>query len=181
MADTTKRNIYTHIVLGLLAVTGIVVVFAVAPGIGGILKMIDRNPYRAMEKLERALRGLIKKGKVIKTSKGYEITDTGMDEFKRKEFSRYKLIPKKHWDGKWRVVCFDIPEKRSGVRRAVQRKLSLLGFYPLQNSVFVSPHPCTELVELAHKIFRLQKHLRIMTVTQIDNEQTLLSHFKLSR
>ncbi len=181
MVQRTSRNMYARIILGLLAVTGVIAVFAVAPGIGGILKMIDPNPYKAMEKLKRALRRLIESGKVIETSKGYQITDTGMIEFNRKKFDGYKLIPKKRWDGKWRVVCFDIPEKRKEVRRAVQRKLSLLGFYPLQNSVFISPHPCSELVALAHQTFHLQNHLRIMTVTHTDNEQALLKHFRLSR
>ncbi len=181
MARTTNRSVYSHIILGVLAVTGVIVALAVAPGFGGALRMIDRNPYKAMEKLERALRGLIKRGRVIATNKGYQITDVGMSEFNRREFNKYQLIPKKHWDGKWRVVCFDIPEKRKLVRRAVQRKLSLLGFYPLQNSVFISPHSCTTLVELAQRTFHLQKNLRIMTVTHIDNEQALLKYFKLSR
>ncbi len=181
MISEIKRSIYSQIILGLLAVTGVMLALAVAPGLGGILKMIDRNPYKAMEKLKRALKGLVKKGLVIKTSNGYQITDLGMTEFNYREFNKYQLTTKKQWDGKWRVVCFDIPEKRKDVRRAVQRKLSLLGFYKLQNSVFIYPHQCNELVELAHRIFHIQKHLRIMTVTHIDNEQAILRHFKLTR
>ncbi len=95
MERTTNRSVYSQIILGLLAVTGVMVALAVAPGLGGALKMIDRNPYRAMEKLERALRRLIEKGKVIKTSKGYQITEIGMTEFNRTEFNKYQLVAKK--------------------------------------------------------------------------------------
>lgn len=43
------------------------------------------------------------------------------------------------WDGKWRVVIFDIEEKKKVVRNFLRRKLVSLGFGQLQESVYISP------------------------------------------
>ena len=40
-----------------------------------------------------------------------------------------------HWDKKWRIVIFDIPEKHKGAREALRIKLSELGFIQFQKSV----------------------------------------------
>lgn len=176
-----NRGMIGYIALGLLAGAGIFVALALAPGLGAALKLIDRNPRKASAKLERALRALIQGGKVEKTPKGYKLTTTGEREFSRGKFDRYQLPALKKWDRRWRVICFDIPEKRKYVRHLVQRKLVEIGFYRLQDSVFVGPQPCGEFLNLTQEVFLLRKHLRGMVVTQIDDEYLLLRHFNLTR
>jgi len=44
------------------------------------------------------------------------------------------------WDGKWRIVTFDIPIKKSNVRDRLRHKLKDLGFGMLQQSIWISPH-----------------------------------------
>lgn len=46
----------------------------------------------------------------------------------------------KSWDGKWRIVMFDIEEINKIVRNQLRKKLKELGFGMLQKSVFISPH-----------------------------------------
>lgn len=175
------------IALFALVTVGVITILAVAPGIGAILKLIDPNPRRAMYKLDRALRGLERQGKVSSITKngqrGYVITGKGRLQLARQRFDGYQFKPSKstHWDGKWRFICFDIPEKRKYVRHILHDKLVELGFYRLQDSVFVFPYPCAEFITLSHEAWQLQKHMRLMTATYIDEENSLLSHFKLSR
>jgi phenylacetic acid degradation operon negative regulatory protein len=45
------------------------------------------------------------------------------------------------WDGKWRMVLFDIPEKDKRLRDKLRRHLHAQHFGYLQNSVWVSPDP----------------------------------------
>lgn len=47
----------------------------------------------------------------------------------------------RHWDGKWRLVLFDVPQVRSSQRTQLRRYLRSKGFGYLQNSVWVSPDP----------------------------------------
>lgn len=54
------------------------------------------------------------------------------------EKSVYHLISKP-WDGKWRFVCFDIPEKHKDVRDQIRRSVKNLGFRQLQRSIWISP------------------------------------------
>lgn len=47
----------------------------------------------------------------------------------------------RRWDGRWRVVLFDIGEERSAQRDKLRRYLRARGFGYLQHSVWISPHP----------------------------------------
>lgn len=42
------------------------------------------------------------------------------------------------WDGKWRIVIFDIPEERRIIRNLFRRNLKKWGFKQLQKSVWIS-------------------------------------------
>jgi len=48
-------------------------------------------------------------------------------------------LTKQEWDGFWRIVVFDIPEKSKRIRNSLRRNLTALGFVPWQKSVWVSP------------------------------------------
>jgi phenylacetic acid degradation operon negative regulatory protein len=45
-----------------------------------------------------------------------------------------------HWDGRWTVVSFSIPEGRRNLRHAARVGLRNLGFAPLYDGVWVSPY-----------------------------------------
>jgi len=176
-----KRGDVAYIVLGILAVAGLIAILPLAPGLGAALKLIDPNPRKAAAKMDRALRALTKGGTVARTKEGYRLTTKGETELERKKFERYQFPELKKWDKKWRVICFDIPEKRKYVRHIIHNKLKEVGCYRLQDSVFVAPQPCGEILKLVQQGFLLQKHVRGMVVTQIDDETALLRHFKLTR
>lgn len=83
----------------------------------------------------------------------------------------------KQWDGKWRVVMFDIPEKSRNFRTILREHLWELRFYKLQHSVFISPYPCEkQLVELI-MLYRAESFVRVMTVNWIDKEEKFRRHF----
>ena len=48
---------------------------------------------------------------------------------------------KRHWDGKWRMVLFDVPQEKASDRTRLRRSLAARGFGYLQNSVWITPHP----------------------------------------
>jgi phenylacetic acid degradation operon negative regulatory protein len=45
----------------------------------------------------------------------------------------------RNWDGRWRVVLFDVPEHQEALRARLRRALRALSFGYLQNSVWISP------------------------------------------
>ncbi len=54
------------------------------------------------------------------------------------------------WDGRWRLVLFDVPLERGAHRERLRRYLRGKGFGCLQGSVWITPHPvsgeCEQLV-----------------------------------
>lgn len=66
------------------------------------------------------------------------ITRGGKEKIKR-DYPMLALSDRK-WDGKWRIVIFDIAETSKIVRESIRLKLKELGFGMLQKSVWVSPH-----------------------------------------
>ena len=79
----------------------------------------------------------------------YRLTDSGKD---KALWARMK-ISDEVWDGKWRIVVWDIPEKRRSARDLLRFKLKMLGFKLLQKSIWVSRKNCTkELRDFIKKV-----------------------------
>jgi len=88
-------------------------------------------------------------------------------------------IPKPtKWDGKWRIVIFDIPEQKKTQREIFRRRLNLLDFVRLQKSVFVYPHNCYKELKFIAKIYDIESYITFFEVTKIDTSTDLDKVFK---
>lgn len=92
---------------------------------------------------------------------------------------RYAAQQSKRWDKRWRIILFDIPERRRKVRDALRRFMTDYGFVRLQDSAWVYPHDCEDIVELAKAHFRLGTSVLYMIVENIDDDVHLRKHFSL--
>lgn len=106
------------------------------------------------------------------------LTDKGKIKALTYYFQEMK-IEGTRWDGKWRVVIFDIPEKLKNARDALRRKLKELGFYELQKSVFVFPYDCKDEIDFVIEFFELRKYVRYGVLDFIDNDLHLRKIFHL--
>jgi len=86
--------------------------------------------------------------------------------------------PKK-WDGKWRLIIFDIPEDSRGKRNFFRKLLKQNSFYKLQASVFISPYPLNREAIKYLKETKLYQYIRILKVEEIDDDKDLKKHFGL--
>jgi len=84
------------------------------------------------------------------------------------------------WDKKWRIVFFDIPEKRRRARDALRNKLRELGFCELQKSVFVHPYPCQDEIDFIVEFFEIRSCVRYGELTNLTNEAELKLRFGLN-
>lgn len=86
----------------------------------------------------------------------------------------------KTWDGKWRVVIFDIAELKKMHREAFRGKLKELGFCFLQKSVWVNPFDCQAEIELLREFFGLKENdLRLIVSDKIGDDAWIKEYFKL--
>ncbi|OHA66709.1 MAG: hypothetical protein A3C82_00605 [Candidatus Wildermuthbacteria bacterium RIFCSPHIGHO2_02_FULL_47_12] len=91
-----------------------------------------------------------------------------------------QLHKSKQWDGLWRVVIFDIKEKHRIKREALRGFLKRLEFYPLQQSVWLSPYECRDEVRLLKDFFGFQdEEVRLLITGDIENDSKLRKHFQL--
>ena len=88
-----------------------------------------------------------------------------------------KIDRPKKWDGNWRVVIFDIPERIKKVREALRMHLRNLGFYELQKSVFICPFSCVKEINQIIDFYDISEHVRILMAHSLDNEDELKSKF----
>lgn len=88
-----------------------------------------------------------------------------------------KFKKPKRWDGKWRIVLFDIPEKDRLFRDILREHLYALNFFKLQHSVFVSPHPFEKPIMELVALYAAEPYVRVVTASVIDNETKLKKHF----
>jgi len=91
-------------------------------------------------------------------------------EYKTGEMS---LKKPKLWDGKWRVVTFDIPAGERRARDVVRGNLKRLGFFRYQKSVFIHPYPCADEIDFLVEIYGLRRYVRQLIVEDLDDELRL--------
>lgn len=93
----------------------------------------------------------------------------------------YRMRVKKteRWDGKWRVIIFDIPEKATAQRNLLRRLLKREGYKKLQNSVFISPNKLNRDIIKYLKETKLIGFIRILRVDELDDDRELKRLFKL--
>jgi len=110
---------------------------------------------------------LEKNGLVKKEQRKYQLTFKGLKIVKN---FQVKAAREDIWDGRWRLVMFDIPEKKREERDWLRWQLLTWDYKPLQKSVFIGKHVIerdfySECIERGLKDF-----IRLITIGEIDEE-----------
>jgi len=188
-AQGNRRLPLQTIILGTLYVTGVLTVAVVAPNTMRLFEYLNpisrKNTIRFNQRITQALlrlerRGLIRvtgggrKREVHLTTRGEEIID-GL-------YAGAYVIPMPiRWDGKWRLIMFDVPEKRKKVRDTLRLLLRSAGFIHFQDSAWIQPYPCDELVTLLRSHLGSGKgEIRYLVVSFVDeSDYVFRKHFNL--
>jgi DNA-binding transcriptional regulator PaaX len=89
------------------------------------------------------------------------------------------MMKKRKWDRRWRVVTFDIPERRRNIRVRLRLFMEEYGFVRLQDSVWIYPYDCEDLIALAKANFRIGRDVLYMIVERLEYDKHLREYFKL--
>jgi CRISPR-associated endonuclease Cas2 len=90
-----------------------------------------------------------------------------------------KMPDRQKWDGKWRLVIFDIPESSRDKRNQLRWLLKSNNFYKLQASVFINPYPLNREAIAYLKQTGLIDYIRMLRVDEIDEDKKLKKWFGL--
>lgn len=174
----------TKIILASIALGGILFIGAAAPNVIQLLGRFKRARKYSSKQLQKSFFNLKQHSFIeIKTSKRGQSIVSLTKKGERKLFKidlDDLVIPKlSKWDGKWRVLLFDLPVRFKKAREGLRWKIKDLGFYQLQRSVWIYPYPCTEELLFISEFFGVTKYIEVFTVEELIHQEKLKLHFGL--
>lgn len=147
----------------------------------GFQKWQKSKKYRE-KKVSDTFRNLLKRGCIQIEKKNRQLyihlTDEGKKLAGWLQIDALNIKKPKKWDGKWRVVIFDISHLKKKYREAFRGKLKELGFCLLQKSVWVHPFDCKDEIALLKEFFGLsEKEIRLIIAETIEKDNELRKIF----
>jgi len=150
-----------------------------------ILKSIPKELEKIKRKqLNRAIKKLYE-SKLVNIKENDDgsaelvISDEGKKKILIYNIENLKLKRQKSWDGYWRIIIFDIPQKFKFIRNILSKKLQEIGMYQLQKSVYIYPFECKDELDFIIEYFNLRRYVRFGLLKEIDNELHLRKIFNL--
>ena len=186
--ETDSYGLVARIILSAIGLAGVIGVGMMAPGVfqtvkifRGYERLLARR-YQIPSYIRRTMKSLERRGMVRIVMKQGEVrvylTDKG-----RQELLKYQLREKRlmggRWDKKWRIVIFDIAEKRRSARDRIRIDMKVFGFEKLQDSVWVYPYECEEVISLLKTRYKAGKELMYIVASDIENDMRLRKTFQL--
>lgn len=174
---------FKRVILMTVATAGILAIALLAPNALQVLKpfLKQKKKYSLVYYLNQKAKNLTKDGFLkIETENGKQYLS--LTEKGERKLLYYKITEKKKetkWDGKWRVVIFDVWEKTRSKRNLLRLEIKNFGFIQLQRSVWIYPYECADFIELLKSDLSFGKNIRYIVVESLDFDEKLRQYFKL--
>lgn len=183
-----KVNPKTKEILMLLAAGAFIPATILFPGLPLIIKpFLDYKKELDFQKWQQFNQSRLKQSlRRLKDQKVVEIVPyIGHDILKITEKGHKKIIQikleslklTKKWDGKWRLIIYDIPKHQKKERNYFRQMLKNLECLQLQKSVYLTPHPCEEEIEYLRQLFNVSNEVKILKVANLENEKPYRDYF----
>ncbi len=186
--EAKKKRLHTNVQQALLATVALAGVVLVAAAVPNLPKAFNKLPAIKRAKLryqyKTVLGRLAAQGYIVfekRDGKQYaRITESGRKALVfEQEKAKLSDTKKRRWNGRWRVIIFDIPERRRRTRDRLRNLMQETGFVRLQDSVWVFPYDCEDFISLVKAELKIGSAILYMVVEQIENDQHLKAHFGL--
>lgn len=185
--EQKKRVKIKNLLLRSLVAAGVISVALIAPKMTRLLKELDRPAKNRAQLYRRITQGIkrLEEDGLVTVSGEYakrkvKITEKGREMMNQIEFREYVIPEPTFWDGKWRVLVFDIREKRRRTRNQLRRLLEGAGFVRIQDSVWIYPYPCDEFVSLVRAHLKSGVgEMRVFVAEALESDKALREHFNL--
>lgn len=155
MKKRERRVPIQRIILHVIALAGVLTAAAVVPNAVAELRKFD-PAYAKQKNIRRRIQETLwrmERNKLVtlpdRWSMGrVSLLPKGEALIEKIQAQEYIIPEPLLWDGKWRMVMFDVPEARKSIRNQLRLLLQSAGLLRLHDSVWVHPYPCDELVTL---------------------------------
>ena len=115
---------------------------------------------------------------IVEQNDGYlvKISDNGKKKLLKFNLDEMELKNKK-WDGKWRIIIYDIYTSKKQEAELFRKTLKRLKFLKLQRSVYLTPFRCYDEIEYLRQVCNIGKEVLILTVSGLENESAYREYF----
>lgn len=183
LSKEKERYPYGKEILTLFAAGLLISASFILPGLPRATSVFWRGKGYRRNRLTQTLKRLHKQKivEVVETKDGsvVRITKNGFTKALKYKFDEMQVKRQKFWDKKWRIVIFDIPNSKKRIRDVFRKQLKQLGFFPLQESVFVHAFPCFDEVEFLRQIYNVDVSVTYIVGSKIEGQDNLKSFFKV--
>lgn len=185
--EKEKRVPIKNLLLRSLASAGMISVALVAPKMTRLLKQLDRPAKSRAHLYRRIAQGIsrLEQSGLVTVSGEYakrrvKITEKGLKILEQIEFGGMMIPEPAFWDGKWRILVFDINERRRRTRNQLRRLIQGQGFVRLQDSVWVYPYPRDEFMSLVRAHLKSGVgEMRFFVAEALESDKALREHFRI--
>lgn len=144
-----------------------------------VQKYLDKKDAKLDRRISQAFSRLKQKGIIERKANGrFGLTKKGEERALALRTLDFMEKPIR-WDGKWRIIIFDIWERRRAVRNRLRIILERNGFVKMQNSVWVYPYDCEELLVFLRTHLSLGKGILYIVADAIEDDAILRKLFNL--
>lgn len=173
--DNYERGELAKEILKGLAVGGLIIASFALPNLPQIFTFFGIKSAKDRYRIKRSIQALEKHKLINFYEKGdrqiLEVTEKGEKRILEYKIDEIKITRPKKWDGHWRMISFDIPEKHKRGRDALVGKLKDMEVYPLQKSVFIYPFEFKDQIDFIGEVFNVRKFINYFLIKELDEEK----------
>jgi DNA-binding transcriptional regulator PaaX len=183
----TKKAKITQVVLCIFAVASMPALILLAATMGNVVqvfKQFQRSKHFNKEQIRNSINHLRKQKLIeyISDKNGktiVKITKKGETKLRAFDIELMEIKKPRKWDGKWRLVMFDIPMRFTKGREALRYHLKNLNFFQFQKSAWIYPYPCEDEILFIANFFGVEKYVEVLIVESVLREEQMKRHFRL--
>jgi len=183
-----KEKNYARVkeILTLLAKGGFLLSCFLAPGAAKLAPAIlakqpEKDEWQKFHKsyLRRSIKRLKKRGLIREDEDKaiLRISERGGREVLKYALDNFKIEKPKSWDSKWRLIIYDVPTEKRYFQDLFRETIKKLGLFQLQESVYLTPFPCYNQVQMLREYFGVKNEVLYLVVDKFEHEGKYRKHF----
>jgi len=190
-----KTRKVARLILKTLLLAGAVAVASTSPAFGPktMAQLVKNIKYKFKRKEKKyqvqpdytnSFYYLKEKGFIYMENRGGQLyialTEEGKKKAGKYQIDDLEIKKPEKWDGKWRIMIFDIHDKQKIKREALRGKIKELGMFQLQKSVWIYPYDFFKEIKMLRDFFGLTKdEMKIIIASVVEDDIKLKEFFKL--
>lgn len=133
------------------------------------------NPFY----IKRTLTRLVRQHFIDKQDGEYALTTEGKRWILKYTLAELTIPKPAKWDGRWRIVMYDVAGHQASLRNIFRASLKRMGFINLQESVWLYPYPCEKEIHFLRDFCGMGENVIYIIAHKIENDGKYRKQFGL--